>query len=526
MAHKAPHPSEKCKRCDTYASQTSWTSYSCDDNLSCTSDACDGKGGCTHTQKSGFCLVAGACHADKASDPANVCNACDAKTAPLAWTAKTCNDGLACTTDACVHPGGCVSTPASGWCLISGACVAHNAAHPADKCKRCDTSASQTSWTPKDCNDNLSCTSDACDGKGNCTHTPLSGWCLIDGACHKDGDQDTAIPWRRCEASTSQAAWTWSGKVATLAGSGKLGAKNGTAAQAEFNYPYDVSTCSLGKVYIADADNHLVRVFSGGVVGTLAGSGTKGHQDGAKLSAKFNLPTGLAVDSGCTKIYVADRSTQRIRLIAGGVVSTFAGTAQHGSVDGPAGKAQFHSAMDVALGPGGKLYVADTYNHKIRVVANGMVSTLAGDGTAGLVNGAAASARFNYPQGIFVDSAGKVYVADTSNSAIRLISGGLVSTLAGDGTKGLVDGAAASARFDLPQGVAVDGNGLIYVGDRSNHSVRLIFAGQVHTLAGGHGFADGDLKTARFRYPAGLAIAGKNIYVADRGNHRIRRIYW
>ncbi len=470
--------------------------------------------------------MAGACHADKAADPTNVCNTCDAKAAPLAWTTKACSDGMSCTTDTCAHPGGCASTPAAGWCVIAGACVADKAAHPSDKCKRCDAAASQISWTQKDCNDNLPCTVDACDSKGSCTHTQMAGWCLIDGTCHKDGAVDTAIPWRKCVAATSQSAWTMVGNVTTLAGSGAQGSKDGVAAQAQFNHPYDVAICSLGKVYIADAENHKVRVFSGGMIGTLAGSGVKGHLDGAKLSARFNMPTGLVVDSGCTKVYVADRFTQRIRLITGGVVSTYAGTSKFGSADGPKQSAQFHSAMDVALGPGGKLYVADTYNHKIRVVASGMVSTLAGDGTVGLVNGSAASARFNHPQSIFVDGAGKVYVADTVNNVIRLISGGQVSTLAGDGTKGLVNGPAGSARFNLPQGVTVDGKGLVYVGDRSNHSVRLIAAGKVYTLAGGAGFADGDLKAARFSYPAGVAVTGKNLYVADRGNHRIRRIYW
>lgn len=358
-----------------------------------------------------------------------------------------------------------------------------------------------------------------------CAKTPMPGWCLIEGACHKDGVQDTAIPWRRCVVATSQTAWTMVGKVDTMAGSGVQGAKNGPAMQAEFKNPISVVYCPLGTIYVGDQGNHMIRVITGGTVGTLAGTGTMGHQDGAQATARFNLPSGLAVNNACGKVYVADRFNQRIRLISGGQVSTFAGKANTGSVDGPITTALFHSAMDVVLGSGGTLYVADTNNHKIRVISSGKVSTLAGDGTPGLVNGPAAKARFNLPQALAVDSAGKVYVADTHNSVVRVISGGQVSTLAGTSTKGLKDGAVATAMFNLPQGIAVDGKGLVYVGDRSNHRIRLIASGHVYTLAGGaQGFGDGGLGTAKFSYPAGVDVYDKNVFVADRGNHRIRMI--
>lgn len=143
-------------------------------------------------------------------------------------------------------------------------------------------------------------------------------------------------------------------------------------------------------------------------------------------------------------VYVADTVNHRIRKIQGDQVSKLAGTGAEGFVDGVAAKAQFNYPYDVAVGPDGAVYVADAHNHCIRKIQGGHVSTLAGTGAEGFVDGAAAEAQFNNPYGVAVGPDGTVYVADQRNHAIRKIQGDQVSTLAGTGTKGFVDGIAGS----------------------------------------------------------------------------------
>ena len=215
-------------------------------------------------------------------------------------------------------------------------------------------------------------------------------------------------------------------RVTTLAGSGIAGAANGMGTAAQFRNPNGVAVDGSGNVYVADQVNNCIRtiVVATGAVSTLAGS-ISGFADGTGTAAQFNSPTGVAVD-GSGNLYVADRSNQRIRkiVLATGEVSTLAGSGTAGFVNGAATAAQFNSPAGVAIDGSGNLYVADFSNHSIRqiVVATGVVSTLAGTGTAGFVNGAAAIARFNYPNGIAVDGSGtNVYVADTFNHRIRVV---------------------------------------------------------------------------------------------------------
>ena len=180
--------------------------------------------------------------------------------------------------------------------------------------------------------------------------------------------------------------------------------------------------------------------------------------------------------------------------------------------------------MDVALDSAGVLYVADSGNHRIRVIASGQVSTLAGDGTAGLLDGPAPGARFNGPVGLAQSADGTLYVADSGNHCIRVISGGKVTTVAGDGTAGYLDGPAAGARFNAPAALALEG-GDIYVADTGNHRIRVISGGQVSTLAGDGtaGYLDGPAGQARFRDPSGLALLGpKVLVIGDRNNCRLR----
>lgn len=214
---------------------------------------------------------------------------------------------------------------------------------------------------------------------------------------------------------------------------------------------------------------------------------------------------------------------------ASAMVSVYAGEGIAGFVDGTATVARFRDLTGVAASANDVVYVADAGNHAIRRVANdGAVVTFAGNGVAGFADGAPASARFNNPQGVTVDANGIVYVADTNNHRIRRIDpDGNVATLAGDGNAGFVNGPGATARFNAPRGVAIDHLGNVYVADTGNSSVRVInSAGQVQTVAGDGSIGDSDSPTPRFNGLAGIAFDGGRLYVyiADSGNHRIRQL--
>ena len=216
-------------------------------------------------------------------------------------------------------------------------------------------------------------------------------------------------------------------------------------------------------------------------------------------------------------------------------VATLAGAAdnQKGSADGQGGDARFGYPMGVALAADGTLYVVDEENLTVRkMTPAGVVTTVAGQaGSQGSADGPAATARFYHPVGIAIDAGGTLYVTDADNFTVRKIApAGAVTTLAGAaGTKGTADGPAAAARFDLPHGVAVDAAGAVYVADTGNHTIRKITPdGNVTTLAGAarhKGSADGAGATARFSHPAGIAVdAAGYVYVADNGNHTIRKV--
>jgi sugar lactone lactonase YvrE len=317
---------------------------------------------------------------------------------------------------------------------------------------------------------------------------------------------------------------TPAGAVTTLAGSaGLLGNADGTGSAARFDSPRGVATDRGGNVYVADQSNNTIRkVTPAGVVTTLAGS------------TRFAGPKGVATDSS-GNVYVADTSNQIIRKItAAGVVTTLAGSAGLlGSEDGTGSAARFAFPSGVATDAGGNVYVADTAKCTIRKITSaGVVTTLAGSaGLRGSADGTGSAARFNDPAGVATDSGGNVYVADEANNTIRKITAaGVVTTLAGSaGLVGIADGTGSAARFDSPWGVATDGGGNIYVGDRANNTIRKITsAGVVTTLAGStvpFGSADGPGSAARFRSPKGVAIDnGGNVYVADESNHTIRKI--
>jgi sugar lactone lactonase YvrE len=267
---------------------------------------------------------------------------------------------------------------------------------------------------------------------------------------------------------------------------------------------------------------------------TLAGYIGYGSAEGAGSTARFHDPSAAAVDKA-GNLYVADSANHTVRKItAEGVVTTLAGEAGvAGSTDGPASEARFWYPRGIAVDSLTNVYVADGWNHTIRkITPTGVVSTLAGlAGRVGGFDGLSGVARFNRPCGLAVDLENNIYVADANNQTIRKISPtGMVSTFAGlVGSVGSADGAGTNARFCGPLGVAVDGCTNIYVADSGNHTIRKITpAGVVTTLAGKpgvYGSIDATGTNARFHTPHGLATDSLgNIYVADHFNHTIRKV--
>jgi sugar lactone lactonase YvrE len=330
---------------------------------------------------------------------------------------------------------------------------------------------------------------------------------------------------------------TPSGVVSTLAGSASgSGSDDGTGSAARFYSPEGVAVDSAGNVYVADRFNFTIRkITSAGVVSTLAGlARSEGSADGTGSAARFSSPQGVAVD-GAGNVYVADTGNSTIRKITpSGVVSTLAGlTGSNGSADDTGSAARFNSPQGVAVDSAGNAYVGDTGNNTIRkITPSRVVSTLAGlAASSGSADGTGSAARFSFPNGVTVDSAGNVYVADPLNDTIRKITpSGVVSTLAGLARiSGSDDGTGSAARFNSPEGVAVDSAGNVYVADRDNNTVRRINpSGVVSTLAGlagSPGSEDGIGSIARFNFPVGVAVdSAGNVYVADAGNYTIRMI--
>ncbi len=211
-------------------------------------------------------------------------------------------------------------------------------------------------------------------------------------------------------------------------------------------------------------------------------------------------------------------------------VTTVAGTTTPGSANGVGSAASFDFPFGAAVDASGYLYVADRSNNMIRKISPaGVVTTLAGSGATGSADGTGSAASFNTPVGMAVDGNGNVYVAETVGNVVRKISpAGVVTTLAGSGASGYADGTGSAASFHTPAGLAVDAAGNLYLADSGNHMIRRISpAGVVTTLAGSaaSGHADGTGSAASFKNPAAVAVdAGGNLYVADMGNHMIRKV--
>ena len=357
-------------------------------------------------------------------------------------------------------------------------------------------------------------TTDTCDGKDN--------------DCDGSIDEGQA----KCVSTIAGSGLTESTLPNASPGGGYL---DGPAASALFRLPIGIAMDVKGNLYIAESRNRRIRKISPqGVVSTLAGDGKQGYQDGPGKTARFVEPTDVAVD-GAGNVYVTDTGASRIRKIdISGYVTTFAGSSVRGFKDGPAKTAQFFLPRGLAFDSLGNLYVADSFNRRIRKIDKaGHVSTFAGSGVRGRKNGPALTAQFNHPTGIVVDRAGSVFVSDTWQVR-KIDKTGNVTTLAGIAQGGYKDGPPSTAMFASPIGIAVDAIGNVYVADSTNHRIRKIDkAGNVSTLAGSGrldiaepgGYQDGASLTSRFNYPTGVVVDAKgNVYVADSYNHRIRRI--
>ena len=249
-------------------------------------------------------------------------------------------------------------------------------------------------------------------------------------------------------------------------------------AAASFREPNGVVFGGDGNLYVLDSANHTIRkVTPAGEVTTFAGSGSSGSDDGTGTAASFNYPRGVAVD-GDGNLYVADTYNSTIRKVTpAGVVTTFAGSGSYGSDDGTGTAASFADPRGVAFGGDGNLYVADTNNHSIRkVTPAGVVTTLAGSGSSGSDDGTGTAAGFGEVMGAAFDGDGNLYVADAGNNTIRKITpAGEVTTLAGSaGSSGSINGIGPAARFSSPRGVAVDGDGNLYVTDTYNSKIRKV----------------------------------------------------
>ncbi|MHC5023992.1 MAG: NHL domain-containing protein [Planctomycetota bacterium] len=292
--------------------------------------------------------------------------------------------------------------------------------------------------------------------------------------------------------------------ITTFAGLGPPGGYSGDggpAVSADVRQPYDATVDVNGNVYIADELNHRIRRVDAatGIIETIAGTGAPGSSGdgGLATAAKVRLPKGIIADAA-GNVFVADTGNNKIRKIdvSTGIIDTYAGTGQAGSSGdgGAATSARLKAPQGMILDAAGNLFIADTGNHKVRKVdaATGIITTVAGTGSPGSSGdgGAATAANLKSPEGVAVDGSDHLFIADTGNNKIRRVDAatGFIATFAGTGSAGSSGdgGAATSATFNTPSDVAVDGFGDFYVADSNNNKVRKIdgVTTIVSTLAG------------------------------------------
>jgi uncharacterized protein (TIGR03437 family) len=377
------------------------------------------------------------------------------------------------------------------------------------------------------------------------------------------------------DGSSIRAVSAATGVITTAAGTGTpgFGGDSGPATSAQLWNADSIALDAAGNLYIGDCWNMRARKVSGGIITTIAGNGSGlGGDGGPAIGAQLDEPAGIAVDSA-GDVFVGDLIDSRIRKVssgviaaaaivggpwgiavdaagdlfatesnavvelAGGVGTTVAGGGVGASLGdgGPATEARLYLPYGVALDSAGDLYIADTFNNRIRKVTNGIISTVAGCSLSGSCEWGdgvpASSAYVNSPMGVTVDSSGRLYFSDTNNNRVRMVSNGIVTTVAGSGYLsgylpgfGGDGGPATSAQLNFPWGLAADSLGNLYIADECNGLIRKVSGGVITTIAGG-GTAYGEnipATSAQIGYPAGIAVdSAGNVYITDSGANRV-----
>ncbi len=333
------------------------------------------------------------------------------------------------------------------------------------------------------------------------------------------------------------------GIITTVAGTGTPGysGDGGPAAGAQLNSPGGVTLDASGNLFIADILNHRIRQVSpNGIITTVAGNGKAGFSgDGTPAAgAQLNSPAGVAVDAS-GNLFIADPGNQRIRKVSpGGIISTVTGngTPAYFGDGGPAAGGLLRNPLGVAVDGSGNLLIADSGNYCIRKVSsNGIITTVAGNGTRGYSGDSsrATNAQLSFPTAMTVDASGSLFIADNGNNRFRKVSpAGIITTVAGNGTSGYSGdgGPATSAQLAGPSGMKVDATGNLFIADILNHRIRKISPnGIIATVAGngtpGYSGDVGPATSAQLTFPSGVAFdASGNLFIADTGNSRIRKI--
>jgi sugar lactone lactonase YvrE len=295
----------------------------------------------------------------------------------------------------------------------------------------------------------------------------------------------------------------------------------GIATTSQLNIPRGVTADSSGNFYIADTNNNLIRkVTTSGAISTIAGGGIL--NDGIATNTQLNSPFGVAVDNS-GNVYIADTTNNIIRKVTtAGAISTIAGG---GSLnDGIATNTQLITPRGVAADSSGNIYIADTGNHNIRkVTPAGAISTIAGGGS--LNDGIATNTQLSSPSGIAADSNGNIYIADSGNQVIRKVTpAGSINTIAG--TLGSTGG-PFTQNLNNPSGVAVDGNGNVYIADTNNHVIKKVNSvGAISTIVGGGSSPSTNPLLTQLNTPFGVAVDSKGyIYIANTNDHTIRKVF-
>jgi len=339
--------------------------------------------------------------------------------------------------------------------------------------------------------------------------------------------------------------FTVGGNISTVAGTGTAGSSGdgGPATSAQLKYPYCAYGDSSGNIFVADRDSHCIRKFTvGGTISTVAGTGTAGYSGdgGAATAAKLNQPLSICADlSG--NIFVAEEGNQRIRkFTVGGTISTVAGNGT-GAYTGDSSPsitaltAQLKNPLGVCKDSSGNIFVADQNNHRIRMIdTSGNISTVAGTGTVGSSGdgGPATAAQLQSPNGVYADSSGNIFIAESGGHRIRKFTvNGTISTLAGTGTAGYNGDsiAATAAKLNTPNHVYKDSWGRIFIADQNNHRIRMIDTSGIITTVAGTGLTayngDGIAATsANLNAPyGGYTDSSGNIFIGEYGNNRIRK---